>query len=212
MARRFLLTADTTPQSPDGTGAADAVPPAPAPHMWNLHGSALKVAVAGNVVFAVLFFVAVIWRIFFTGAGQEGGGGAVSPQQDQGVASAHGAGASAGSSSPYPASSATSTPSASPRSGGLQKADLLALPVYVLGSSAEEGSGGAAEGRVECAVCLSELRDGDTGRVLPQCGHRFHAQCVDRWFGLHVTCPLCRAVVANGGSDKSCPKVQPQGV
>ncbi|CAH9112607.1 unnamed protein product [Cuscuta europaea] len=45
----------------------------------------------------------------------------------------------------------------------------------------------------ECSVCLSELRDGETGRVLPGCEHCFHAECIERWFRAHANCPLCRA-------------------
>ncbi|EER94887.1 hypothetical protein BDA96_01G403000 [Sorghum bicolor] len=207
MARRFLTPDTTTPAADGGNGAA--APPASHVVQWHLHGAAAKVAIAGNVVVAVLFFAAVIWRVFFTGTAQEGA--AVSPQVEG--ASAHGAAEGALFSS---SASRSSTPPAcaSPRSGGLGEADLLALPVYVHGSSADEAHHqvGGAEGTtttVECAVCLGELRDGETGRVLPRCGHRFHAECVDRWFRSHVTCPLCRAVVAaDGGSGKS-PKVPP---
>ncbi|RLN40315.1 hypothetical protein C2845_PM01G14440 [Panicum miliaceum] len=194
MARRFLTSDTAPPPAPDGTP--------PASHtQWNLHGSAAKVAIAGNVIVAALFFAAIVWRIFFSGRGLDDEDDAFAPQ-------ARGAGFGAA----VPASSSSaSTPGASPRAGGLRKDDLLALPVYVHGSCPEEGGAGG-EGRVECAVCIRELRDGDTGRILPRCGHRFHAECVDRWFRSHVTCPLCRAVVADGGSAKSYPKMNPMGM
>ncbi|CAN6295171.1 unnamed protein product [Urochloa humidicola] len=199
MARRFLqLTSATAPAA-----STDGTPPAAPQMQWRLHGSAVKVAIAGNVVVAVLFFVAVIWRIFFSGKGHDDDAAGVALQ---------GASAGGAAARPVSSSSAASTPAASPRAGGLGKDDLLALPVYVHGSSLEDGVGAGGEGTrkpLECAVCISELRDGDTGRVLPRCGHRFHAECVDRWFRSHATCPLCRAVVADGASGKSCPKVQP---
>lgn len=47
----------------------------------------------------------------------------------------------------------------------------------------------------ECAVCLSEFEDGEAGRKLPNCGHHFHVACIDKWFGSHASCPLCRALV-----------------
>lgn len=197
-SRRFLTPDTTVPQAADGADAV--VPPASS---WHLHRSVVKVAIAGNVVFAALFFAAIIWRVFFTGTtAQEGA--AVSPQVEEG-ASAHGAAEGA-----FSSSASSTPPCASPRSGGLGKADLLALPVYVHGSSAEVG--GAEGTTVECAVCLGELRDGDTGRLLPRCRHRFHAECVDRWFRSHVTCPLCRAVVADDGGSGKSTKVQPPGV
>ncbi|KAL6845019.1 hypothetical protein ACP4OV_025192 [Aristida adscensionis] len=67
-----------------------------------------------------------------------------------------------------------------------------ALPVYVHTGA---GAGGGDGKAVECAVCIVELRDGDAARVLPRCGHRFHADCVGAWLRLHATCPLCRASV-----------------
>lgn len=48
---------------------------------------------------------------------------------------------------------------------------------------------------VECVVCLSELVQGDRGRVLPTCNHRFHADCIDKWLQSHSTCPICREKV-----------------
>ncbi|KAJ1277295.1 hypothetical protein BS78_05G284200 [Paspalum vaginatum] len=44
-----------------------------------------------------------------------------------------------------------------------------------------------------CAVCLAELDDGVSVRVLPVCMHYFHAGCVGEWLRAHRTCPLCRA-------------------
>ncbi|KAL5217687.1 hypothetical protein ABZP36_018371 [Zizania latifolia] len=65
--------------------------------------------------------------------------------------------------------------------------DVSALPVFL------QVGGGGGVGEVECAVCLAEVRDGERGRLLPRCGHRFHVECIDRWFRANSTCPLCRA-------------------
>ncbi|XP_031496744.1 E3 ubiquitin-protein ligase ATL31-like [Nymphaea colorata] len=46
---------------------------------------------------------------------------------------------------------------------------------------------------LECAVCLSEFQDDDKLRLLPQCSHAFHPECIDEWLSSHVTCPVCRA-------------------
>lgn len=46
-----------------------------------------------------------------------------------------------------------------------------------------------------CAVCLSDFEHGESGRVLPSCGHVFHVECIDIWFWSHSNCPLCRAAV-----------------
>ncbi|XP_052205593.1 RING-H2 finger protein ATL1-like [Diospyros lotus] len=43
-----------------------------------------------------------------------------------------------------------------------------------------------------CAVCLCEFEDGEEIRTLPECGHSFHADCIDMWLYSHFTCPVCR--------------------
>ncbi|CAM0880384.1 unnamed protein product [Alopecurus aequalis] len=71
---------------------------------------------------------------------------------------------------------------------GLDASALSALPVTAYRK--EVGAAGA-----DCAVCLSELVDGDKVRELPNCGHAFHVECVDAWLRSRTTCPLCRAEV-----------------
>ncbi|KAL5196436.1 hypothetical protein ABZP36_008368 [Zizania latifolia] len=53
-------------------------------------------------------------------------------------------------------------------------------------------------GAAECAICLAEFVDGDTVRVMPVCGHGFHARCIERWLagGRRSSCPTCRAPAA----------------
>jgi hypothetical protein len=80
-----------------------------------------------------------------------------------------------------------------------RQSDIAALPVFV--------HGGAAG--VECAVCLAEMADGEKGRLLPGCGHRFHVECVDRWFRTNSTCPLCRVAVFGEPSAVEAHKVVP---
>jgi hypothetical protein len=73
---------------------------------------------------------------------------------------------------------------------------ITALPVFVHSSSSGGGdTGGGGPAAAECAICIAEFADGDEGRLLPRCGHRFHARCVDTWFRFHTSCPLCRATV-----------------
>lgn len=43
-----------------------------------------------------------------------------------------------------------------------------------------------------CTVCLAEYHAEDTLRILPFCGHAFHAPCIDIWLQQHSTCPVCR--------------------
>ncbi|CAL9162790.1 unnamed protein product [Musa hybrid cultivar] len=72
--------------------------------------------------------------------------------------------------------------------GGLDSAALRSLPVTVYrAADFKEG--------VECAVCLSELADGEEARMLSSCSHGFHLECIDMWLLSHSTCPLCRTPV-----------------
>lgn len=51
------------------------------------------------------------------------------------------------------------------------------------------------EGRhetMECVVCLKDFEDDEALRLLPECGHCFHRDCIDMWLFSHTTCPLCR--------------------
>jgi hypothetical protein len=66
------------------------------------------------------------------------------------------------------------------------------LPVFV--HVATPAAGGAEE-KAECAVCLVEFAHGEAGRLVPGCGHGFHAACIEPWLRVRSTCPLCRAAV-----------------
>ncbi|KAL0908332.1 hypothetical protein M5K25_022821 [Dendrobium thyrsiflorum] len=44
----------------------------------------------------------------------------------------------------------------------------------------------------ECSICLNQIEPGERLRLLPNCGHCFHVQCVDRWLAVRSSCPTCR--------------------
>lgn len=77
-------------------------------------------------------------------------------------------------------------------SRGLDESVLKSLPVFVYSSKTHP------EPILECAVCLSEFEENETGRLLPKCKHSFHIECIDMWFHSHSTCPLCRCAVEPG--------------
>lgn len=49
-------------------------------------------------------------------------------------------------------------------------------------------------GVMECGICFEEFVDGEQVSVMPcPCrGHRFHPDCITKWLGINITCPLCR--------------------
>ncbi|KAL6644640.1 hypothetical protein ACP70R_016248 [Stipagrostis hirtigluma subsp. patula] len=83
--------------------------------------------------------------------------------------------------------------SRSRRLRGLDRAVLESFPTMAY---ADVKAHRAGKGELECAVCLSEFDDDDALRLLPKCSHAFHADCIDAWLASHVTCPVCRAVLA----------------
>ncbi|KAJ1296375.1 hypothetical protein BS78_01G295400 [Paspalum vaginatum] len=71
-----------------------------------------------------------------------------------------------------------------------------ALPPVV--SYASAGAGAVKKGLSEdCPVCLEPFGGDDGVRVVPACGHVYHAPCIDRWLDVRNSCPVCRCAVAS---------------
>ncbi|KAJ0233498.1 RING-H2 finger protein ATL32 [Hirschfeldia incana] len=75
------------------------------------------------------------------------------------------------------------------RRGGLEDAVVESFPVFAYSSVKESKIG---SGDLECSICLNELEDRETVRLLPVCNHLFHVDCIDAWLYSHSTCPVCR--------------------
>ncbi|XP_024514800.1 RING-H2 finger protein ATL29-like [Selaginella moellendorffii] len=75
------------------------------------------------------------------------------------------------------------------RHRGLDPESLEKLPILRYSSikSSKKGKAGP-----ECTVCLLQFEENEQVRLLPDCGHLFHADCIDMWLETHSTCPLCR--------------------
>uniref|UniRef100_A0A0E0K8U6 RING-type E3 ubiquitin transferase n=1 Tax=Oryza punctata TaxID=4537 RepID=A0A0E0K8U6_ORYPU len=73
------------------------------------------------------------------------------------------------------------------------------LPVVKFTAAAcggEDGGGvGARISVSECAVCLSEFVERERVRLLPNCSHAFHIDCIDTWLQGNARCPFCRSDV-----------------
>ncbi|KAI4378340.1 hypothetical protein MLD38_015831 [Melastoma candidum] len=78
--------------------------------------------------------------------------------------------------------------SGQPPKTGLDPSVLSALPMFAFKFDGPDEPASTKE----CTVCLSVLEEGEMTRCLPNCKHVFHAECIDRWFGSHTTCPVCR--------------------
>ncbi|KAJ6729587.1 RING-H2 FINGER PROTEIN ATL21A-RELATED [Salix viminalis] len=71
---------------------------------------------------------------------------------------------------------------------GLDESTIESFDKLVLGESKRlPGPNGST-----CAICLSEYNTKETLRIIPECKHCFHADCVDEWLRMNGTCPVCR--------------------
>jgi hypothetical protein len=41
-----------------------------------------------------------------------------------------------------------------------------------------------------CVICFEDFKTGDRSKLL-ECGHIFHADCLNKWLLEKSTCPLC---------------------
>lgn len=48
----------------------------------------------------------------------------------------------------------------------------------------------------ECSICLEYLLENNTIKIL-KCKHRFHIECIDKWFDISDNCPLCQKKFLN---------------
>lgn len=77
---------------------------------------------------------------------------------------------------------------AEPPKTGLDPLVIATLPTFTFKAEDEAV-------RPECSVCLSMLLDEEMVRLLPNCNHVFHLECIDKWLDMHGTCPVCRTKV-----------------
>lgn len=90
-----------------------------------------------------------------------------------------------GSESPDDAAYSSSAAAASSPVG----LDLAAIASYPKVPFSSRG----ADADAMCSICLSEYRDGEMLRVMPECRHRFHVACLDAWLRRNGSCPVCRS-------------------
>ncbi|KAI3825684.1 hypothetical protein L1987_07239 [Smallanthus sonchifolius] len=88
------------------------------------------------------------------------------------------------------------------RSSTMSKDDIKKLPWYdyKLDHDDDDDHHDHEVKRVECAVCLEVFKSGDRCRLLPNCRHSFHANCIDSWLIKTAACPICRTRVDLGRS------------
>lgn len=76
-----------------------------------------------------------------------------------------------------------------PPKAGLDPSVIALLPTFIFKKMNQD----TKTTELECSVCLSALEEGEMVRVLPNCDHIFHVECIEKWLSSNSTCPLCRA-------------------
>ncbi|XP_028777578.1 RING-H2 finger protein ATL70-like [Neltuma alba] len=74
---------------------------------------------------------------------------------------------------------------------GIDEATILSYP-KLLFCEARHRDSEQSHAATCCSICLSDYKDTDVVRMLPECGHLFHVQCIDTWLRMQPTCPNCR--------------------
>ncbi|KAI3499411.1 hypothetical protein L1887_35211 [Cichorium endivia] len=82
------------------------------------------------------------------------------------------------------------------RSGSMSQEDIKKLPAYDFNLEAHKSVG-------ECVVCLEKFQIGEKCKLLPNCNHSFHGECIDLWLSKNGACPICRAFVDMGRGETS---------
>ncbi|KAK6259966.1 zinc finger protein [Theobroma cacao] len=73
---------------------------------------------------------------------------------------------------------------------GLDESVIREIPTFQFKREGDERS------IYGCVVCLNEFQEHDMLRVLPNCGHAFHLDCIDIWLQSSANCPLCRTSIS----------------
>ncbi|RID40186.1 hypothetical protein BRARA_J00248 [Brassica rapa] len=80
---------------------------------------------------------------------------------------------------------------------GLDESAIRAIPIFKF-KKRDVAPGGEDQNKSsqECSVCLNEFQEDEKLRIIPNCCHVFHIDCIDIWLQSNANCPLCRTSVS----------------
>lgn len=75
---------------------------------------------------------------------------------------------------------------------GADQDTIDAVPLYRYTAAEGHSYDGVVIAPVDakCIICLGQYKEDESVRIL-RCHHHFHQSCVDEWFRISGTCPLC---------------------
>ncbi|KAB2092626.1 hypothetical protein ES319_A02G042600v1 [Gossypium barbadense] len=77
---------------------------------------------------------------------------------------------------------------------GLDESLIRSIPIFQF----KKNNGNIDEKTLcECAVCLNEFQEDEKLRMIPNCSHVFHIDCIDVWLQNNANCPLCRTSISS---------------
>lgn len=80
---------------------------------------------------------------------------------------------------------------------GLDESAIRAIPVFKFKKrDVVAGEEDQSKNSQECSVCLNEFQEDEKLRIIPNCCHVFHIDCIDIWLQGNANCPLCRTSVS----------------
>ncbi|KAJ1409443.1 Zinc finger, RING-type [Sesbania bispinosa] len=79
---------------------------------------------------------------------------------------------------------------------GLDEAVIRLIPVIQYKTEVNRDSTNGERSFCECAVCLNEFQEDEKLRIIPNCSHVFHIDCIDVWLQNNANCPLCRTSIS----------------
>ncbi|CAN6908921.1 unnamed protein product, partial [Brassica oleracea] len=79
---------------------------------------------------------------------------------------------------------------------GLDESAIRAIPIFKFKKRDVVGGEDQEKSSQECSVCLNEFQEDEKLRIIPNCCHVFHIDCIDIWLQGNANCPLCRTSVS----------------
>jgi Ring finger domain len=72
---------------------------------------------------------------------------------------------------------------------GLKPSLIRAIPITKFSKSSIS--------TIICTICLNEFHVEEKLKLLPNCSHAFHIDCIDTWLQSNTKCPLCRVSITD---------------